>query len=139
MSSSLEWSAQTRKQDEYLPLRGAACVVEPDEGARAEMAALLRAMGYTTHETGSPAVGAFIAEHIDLHAAVVNMAAPDGLKLIRRMRARSPKAAVIALSAQTRAGLAGIVARLVGAIVLPAPVSCEAVGAALRAAEERRR
>ena len=62
MGTHMEWSARTRRQEERFPLRGAACVVEPDDALREHMAESLRRMGYTTHETASGAVGDFMRE-----------------------------------------------------------------------------
>ena len=100
MGASLEWSARTRHQEENLPLRGAACVIEPDELDRYGVSSLLRHMGFATHETGAGAVGALIAEQIHLSVIVINVMLQDvqGLKLIRRLRATAPSAVIIALT-----------------------------------------
>lgn len=105
MGSSAQWSARTRHQEEMLPLRGAACVIEPDDVDRDGVTSLLRHMGFATHETGSGVVGALIAEQIDLSVIVVNVLVEDvkGLKLIRQLRARTPSAVIIALTANARA------------------------------------
>ena len=105
MGASLNWSARTRHQEQALPLRGSACVIEPDEVDRDGVASLLRHMGFTTHDTPSGAVGAFIAEQIHLSVIVINVMMKDvqALKLIRQMRARAPSAVIIALSSDTRA------------------------------------
>lgn len=75
MGVSMEWSARTRKPDESYPLRGAACVIEPDEVDRDGVSTLLRHMGFATHETPSGAVGALIAEQIQLSAPSSHSAA----------------------------------------------------------------
>jgi len=62
----VEWSARTRHQESKLPLRGAACVIEPDEVDRDGVSSLLRHMGFATHDTASGAVGALIADQIHL-------------------------------------------------------------------------
>lgn len=100
MDASSEWSARTRHQEESLPLRGAACVIEPDELDRYGVSSLLRHMGFATHETGSGAVGALIAEQIHLSVIVINVMLRDvqGLKLIRRLREAAPLAVIIALT-----------------------------------------
>ncbi|MGE0739990.1 MAG: response regulator transcription factor [Hyphomonadaceae bacterium] len=119
-------------------MRGAACVIEPDDDAREHLAGALRAMGYTTHESSAGAVGMFIAEQVSLRAAVVNVMLPDvkGLKLVRRLRSRSPDALIIALTPEARTGVAFLLARIAGAdAVLSAPPSCEALTAALNEAE----
>lgn len=131
MGASLEWSARTRRQEHRFPMRGAACVVEPDDVTRAEIADALRDMGYTTHETGSGAVGAFIADQIHVHVALINVVLPDakGLKLIRRFRARHPEAAIVAL---TGASVGAVLAHFAGADTsLSAPPSREALGVAV--------
>lgn len=115
-------------------MRGAACVVEPDDGAREHMVDTLRRMGYTTHETGSGAVGGFIAGQIHLQVVLVNVALTDaqGLKLVRRFRSKSPDAAIIALTPDTRTGLGVVLARFAGAdAVLGAPATDEALGVAV--------
>jgi DNA-binding response OmpR family regulator len=133
MSASLEWSARTRRQ-ETLPVRGAACVVEPDDAAREHMADALRRMGFTTHETGSGAVGSFIAGQIHLQVVLVNVALTDamGLKLVRRFRTTSPEAAIVAVTSDFRMSLGAVLARFAGAdAVLAAPVTDEALGNAV--------
>jgi len=100
MSVAMEWSARTRRQQEILPLRGAACVIEPDELEREGVSSLLRHMGFATHETPSGAVGALIAGQIHLSVIVINVMLQDrpGLKLIRDLRRVAPSATIIALS-----------------------------------------
>lgn len=113
MGASLEWSARTRHQEDGLPLRGAACVIEPDDVDRGGVSSLLRHMGFTTHETGAGSVGALIAEQIRLSVIVVNVMVRDvrGLKLIRQLRANAPSAVIIALTSDpcglTLANVAG--------------------------------
>lgn len=105
MGASLEWSARTRHQEDSLPLRGSACVIEPDDVDRSGVSSLLRHMGFATHATGTGAVGALIADEIRLSTIVVNVMLPDvpGLKLIRQLRAKAPLAVIIALTSDTRA------------------------------------
>ncbi|WP_228445919.1 response regulator [Terricaulis silvestris] len=113
-------------------MRGAAFVVEPDDVARAEMADALRNMGFTTHETGSGRVAAFIAEQIHVQLALVNLALPDAkaLKLIRRLRTVWPDAAIIALA--PGAGVGAVLAHVAGAdTTLTTPHTNAALGAAV--------
>ena len=134
MGASLEWSARTRRQESHFPIRGAACVVEPDDETRAAIADALRGVGYTAHETASGAVGAFIAEQIHLNVALVNVMLPDakGLKVIRAFRDNHPDAAIIALTPTEQWGVSAVLARFAGADTsLVAPPSAEALGAAL--------
>lgn len=113
MGASFEWAARTRRQEDDLPLRGSACVIEPDDIDRGGVSSLLRHMGFATHATGAGAVGAMIAEQIKLSVIVVNVMVDDvpGLKLIQRLRASAPSAVLIALTpdarAQTLANIAG--------------------------------
>jgi two-component system, OmpR family, response regulator len=132
MGASLEWTARTRRQEDRFPMRGAAFVVEPDDVARAEMADMLRNMGYTTHETGSGKVAAFIAEQIHVQLALVNLILPDAkaLKLIRRFRSAWPGAAIIALAPGV--GIGAVLAHVAGAdTTLTMPPTHEALGAAV--------
>lgn len=134
MGASLEWSARTRRQEDRFPMRGAACVVEPDDDARAAIADALRNMGYTTHETGSGSVGAFILDQIHLQVALVSLVLPDanGLKLIRRFRAKCPDAAIIALTPTAPIGFGAVLAHFAGADrSVAAPASLEAVSTAV--------
>ena len=71
MGASIEWSVRTRRQEESLPLRGGACVIEPDDVDRAGISALLRHMGFATHETGSGSVGEMISEQINPYSIAV--------------------------------------------------------------------
>jgi DNA-binding response OmpR family regulator len=99
MGASLNWSARTRHQEDRLPLRGAACVIDPDDTDRDGVASLLRHMGFATHDTASAAIGAMIAEQVQLSVIVVNVMLKDApaLKLIKRLRALAPSALIIAL------------------------------------------
>jgi DNA-binding response OmpR family regulator len=121
MGASLNWSARTRHQEETLPLRGSACVIEPDDVDRDGVASLLRHMGFTVHDTPSGAVGTLIAEQIHLSVIVVNVMMTDvqALKLIRQMRAHAPSAVIIALSSDTRALALAHVAGADAAIASP--------------------
>jgi len=130
MGASLEWTARTRR-NEGFPVRGAACVVEPDPELRERLTDMLRGMGYTTHETASGAVGAFIAEQIHLQLAVVNMSVADakGLKLVRLFRRQCPGAAIVAISPS---GLGAVLGSFAGAdAVLAAPATSEALSGAI--------
>ena len=64
MTASPEWSARTRRQEERLPMRGAACVIEPNDDTREHVASLLRAMGFIAHETACGKLGQFIADQV---------------------------------------------------------------------------
>jgi DNA-binding response OmpR family regulator len=118
MAASLNWSARTRHQEDRLPLRGAACVIDPDDADRDGVACLLRHMGFATHDTASAAIGALIAEQIQLSVIIVNVMLKDApaLKLIQQLRARAPTALIIALTsdrcALTLAHFAGADAEL---------------------------
>lgn len=134
MGASLEWSVRTRRQEQRFPLRGAACVIEPNDLARALLADALRAMGFTTHETASGAVGAFMAGQVHPQVVLVNVALPDanGLDLIRRFRAASTRAAIIALTPEGRFGFGDVLARFAGAdFSVPEDASAEALSAAV--------
>jgi len=134
MGSTLEWSARTRRQENRLPLRGVACVIEPDDDERGQLCEVLRAMGFTAHETASGQLGLFIATQVQLNVLVVSLRLTDmsGLKLIRRLRAISDNATIIALSNDTRSSLPLMLARFAGAdVVIAAPPSSEALGIAL--------
>lgn len=138
MSASLEWSVRTRHQEQRFPLRGAACVVEPDDVARAEIADALRRMGYTTHETASGAVGAFVADQIHLQLALVNIVLPDakGLDLVRRFRSKHPEAAIVALTPSAPLGIGATLAFFAGAdtSISAAPLCMEALASAIAGA-----
>jgi DNA-binding response OmpR family regulator len=75
-------------------------VIEPDDVDRDGVSSLLRHMGFATHETPSGAVGALIADQIHLSVLVVNVMLQDvqGLKLIRRLREKTPDGVIIALT-----------------------------------------
>lgn len=131
MGASLEWSARTRLQQDRLPLRGAACVIEPDELDRYGVSSLLRHMGFATHETGAGAVGALIAEQVHLSVIVINVMLRDvqGLKLIRHLRQKAPSAVIIAL---TTDACALTLAQVAGAdTVLASPPCGEALCATI--------
>ena len=105
MGASIAWSTRTRHQEDSWPLRGSACVIEPDELDREGVSSLLRHMGFATHDTGSGVVGGLIAAQIHLSVIVINVMIGDipALKLIRQMRAHAPTAVIIALTSQPRA------------------------------------
>lgn len=75
-----------------------ALVVEPDPSKRAEAAITLRSMGFKTYQTGCGGVGQFMASQLTLNAVVVDAVLPDldGIQLIRRVRATSPEAVIVA-------------------------------------------
>lgn len=100
MGCSIEWSTRTRRQEERFPLRGAACVAEPDDEALEEMSRALRRMGFATHETQSGAAACFIAANIPLELMVINVLLPDakGLQLIRQFRRAHSGLCIIALA-----------------------------------------
>jgi len=79
-----------------------ALVVEPDGARRAQAALALRGMGFKTYQTGCGGVGQFMASQLTLHAVVVDVVLPDldGLQLIRRVRATSPQAIIVATAPQ---------------------------------------
>lgn len=138
MGASLEWSARTRRQDQRVPLRGAACLVEPDDARRDELAGMLCGLGFLTHETASGKVAGFIAEQVSLRAAIINVLIDDvpGLQLIRYMRQRAPAAMIVAVSERVRTSMPVMLARHAGAdAALVAPVSAAALAAALESAE----
>ena len=139
MASSLEWTARTRRQEERFPLRGAACIIEPNEFDRECIGMLLRGMGFATHETGAGAAGEFITGQIHIAVAVVNTSLPDvpGLALVRRLRLQTPEAVIIALSPDMNSGVPEALARFAGAdAVLAAPPCSEALCAAITQALE---
>lgn len=138
MGASAEWSARTRHQAERLPMRGAACVIEPDDVARDHVSEQLRAAGFIAHETASGELGLFIASQVHLHLAAVSLSLPDvsALKLIRRLRRSDKNLIIIGLDHDPFKGLAGTLARFAGAdAVLAAPASSEAICAAINEAE----
>ena len=134
MGASLEWSARTRRQEEMLPMRGAACVIEPDEFARDQIASAIRAMGYTVHETGCGKLGEFIAAQVRLNVLVLDLALPDvkGLMLLRRLRRTHPRLALIAVTTDSLSALPITLARFAGAnAVLASPPANETLCAAV--------
>jgi DNA-binding response OmpR family regulator len=78
--------------------RRIALVVAPDPAKRAAAAVTLRGMGFKTYQTGCGGVGQFMASQLTLDAVVVDVVLPDldGLQLIRRVRATSPQAVIVA-------------------------------------------
>ena len=131
MGASLNWSARTRHQEDRLPLRGVACVIDPDDVDRDGVASLLRHMGFVTHDTASAAIGALIAEQIQLSVIVVNVMLKDApaLKLIQQLRARAPRALIIALTSDA---CALTLAHVAGAdVVLASPPCSEALCATI--------
>lgn len=140
MGSSAEWSARTSRQEDRLPLRGSACIVEPDENERRRIAAIVRRMGFTAHETAHGAAAAFVARSVTLELILVNVLMPDALRLIRQWRRALPELRIIALAPGAPsdppiylelARFAGADAAL-GAPVLPG-VLCAAISAPRRA------
>ena len=132
MGCSMEWSTRTRRQEERFPLRGAACVAEPDEDERDEMALALRRMGFSTHETGSGAAASFIAANIRLDVMLIKLVLPDanGLQLIRQFRRARPDLCIIALApgGPAHAPVFDELARFAGAdAALATPASTEAI------------
>lgn len=140
MDASPEWSARTRRQEERLPMRGAACVIEPDDFARDQIASALRAMGFTVHETGCGKLGEFIAAQVHLHVVVLDLALPDvkGLMLLRRLRRSQPQIALVALTHDPLSAVPMTLARFAGAdAVLAAPPSNESLCAAISQCDRR--
>lgn len=138
MIASPEWSARTRRPEERLPMRGAACVIEPDDDAREHIASLLRAMGFVTHETGCGKLGQLIIEQVHLKVVVLDLALPDvkGLRLIRHLRRADPSLVIVALTPDAMSALPVTLGRFAGAdAVLAAPPTGEALCAALNEAE----
>lgn len=134
MGASLEWSARTRRQEERLPMRGAACVIEPDDFTRDQIASAMRAMGFTVHETGCGKLGEFIAAQVHLHVVVLDLALPDmkGLMLLRRLRQTKPHLVLVALTHDPLSAIPITLARFAGAdAVLASPPSNEALCAAV--------
>lgn len=126
MNVQSEWSARTRRQEERFPMRGAACVIEPDGFARDQIASALRTMGFKVHETGCGRTGEFIAAQIRLQVMVMDLALPDvkGLMLIRRLRRTYPDLALLALTPDPFSALPITLARFAGAdAVLASPPS----------------
>lgn len=139
MDASPEWSARTRRQEELLPMRGTACVIEPDDFARDQIVAALRAMGFTVHETGCGKLGEFIAAQVHLNVLVMDLALPDvkGLMLLRRLRRTHPNLSLIALTPDPMSALPITLARFAGAnAVLASPPSNESLCAAVNETEQ---
>lgn len=138
MDAPLEWSARTTKQDHRMPWRGAACVIEPDDVRRAQLARLLCGMGFVTHETALGELGAEIAAQVSLRVIVVNVLVRDvqGLQLIRYLRQRAPAAIIVSVSERVRTSMPVMLSRLAGAdAALIAPVSAEALAAVIESVE----
>lgn len=104
MGGSIEWSTRTRRQEDRFPLRGAACVADPDGDVRAAIGDALRRMGFAAHETPSAAAASFIVANINLEVLVMNAMLPDGnaLKLIRQFRRAHPDLVIVALAPSVR-------------------------------------
>jgi DNA-binding response OmpR family regulator len=104
MDATNTWQVR-RRQEESWPLRGAACVIEPDDVDRQSIASLLRHMGFSTHEAESGIIGRLIVEQISLSVVVINVMIKDvqALRLIREMRDHAPGALIIALTSEPRA------------------------------------
>lgn len=134
MAASPEWSARTRRQEERLPMRGAACVIEPDDFSRDQIASALREMGFTVHETSCGTLGEFIVAQVRLRIVVLDLALPDvkGLMLLRRLRRAKPDLTLIALTPDPLSAMPMTLARFAGAdSVLASPPSNEALCAAI--------
>ncbi len=130
MDASPEWSVRTRRQEERLPMRGVACVIEPDGFSRDQIASSLRAMGFTVHETGCGRVGEFIAAQVRLNILVLDLALPDvkGLMLLRKLRRANSALGLIALTREPLSAIPMTLARFAGAdAVLASPPSNEAL------------
>jgi CheY-like chemotaxis protein len=139
MITSPEWSARTRRQEERLPMRGAACVIEPDDAEREHVASLLRSMGFVTHETGCGKLGQMIADQLHLRVVVLDLALPDvkGLMLIRRLRRDDPQLIIVALSPDAMGAVSVTLGRFAGAdAVLASPPSNEALCCAINEAQQ---
>jgi DNA-binding response OmpR family regulator len=123
---------RTRHQEERFPLRGAACVVEPNEQLLDDMARSLRRMGFSVHETATGAAASFIASNINIEVMLINVALPDanGLQLIRQFRRARPHLRIVALApgGPWCAPVFDELARFAGAdAALAAPASAEAI------------
>lgn len=94
------WRTMHDSQEQAALSRGVALVVEPNGARRQEAVSTLRHFGYQAHETGCGAVGQFIATQIEIDVAVINVVLPDmnALHLIKRVRALSPNALIMATS-----------------------------------------
>src|SRR5262245_22285983 len=100
MSFCNEATVRAKDLTDVFPLHGVACVIEPDDERRADLASKLRRMGYRTYETGSASVGAFIVSQVRVQVVLVDVMTPDGggLKFIRELRKTAPGAVIVALS-----------------------------------------
>lgn len=132
MRCSIEWSTRTRRQEERFPLRGAACVAEPNDADREELARVLRGMGFSVHETACGSAASFIAANIQIELMLINVLLPDanGLQLIRQFRRGRPSLCIVALaqSGPLHAPIFDELARFAGAnAALAAPASAEAI------------
>lgn len=141
MGRSIDFTARTRAQEDRFPLRGAACVAEPDESERRRIAQALRRMGFNVHETGSGAAAGFIAAQARLEVLVLNLMVRDAkaLTMIRQLRRGHPHLRIVALtpSPVDAPPILAELARHAGAdAALQAPVSAQALARAL--AEPRR-
>lgn len=141
MGHSSDWATRSAPLEERFPLRGAACVAEPEEGERKRLARVLRRMGYNVHETGSGEAARFIAAQVHLEVLALNLLLRDVrvLTLIRQLRRAQPGLRIIAFApARFDAPPVGLeLARVAGAdAALQAPVSA---GALARAITEARR
>jgi len=140
MGHSADWSVRSRALEEKFPLRGAACVAEPDEDERKRIAQALRRMGYNVHETGSGAAASFIAAQVRIELMAISLMLRDAraLTLIRQLRRAQPDLRIIAFTPGRFAVPAAFeLARMAGAdAALEAPVSSSALA---RAISETRR
>jgi len=131
MGHSKDWFARTHRQEERLPLRGAACVAEADEATSAELARALDRMGFATHEARSAAAARFIAAHVRLEVVVINLLLPDEhtLKFIRQLRRANPRLRIVSIAPGGWAATPLLeLARIAGAdAALQAPVGAAAL------------
>lgn len=100
MGHTTDWSVRALAQEDRFPLRGAACVAEPDEAERKRLARALRRMCFTVHETGSGAAAGFIASQMRIQVMVLNLLIRDAhaLTLIRQLRRSQPHLRVVAFA-----------------------------------------
>lgn len=140
MGHSTDWSVRSRALEAQFPLRGAACLAEPDEEERRRIAQALRRMGYNVHETGSGAAASFIAAQVRIELMAISLMLRDAraLTLIRQLRRAHPDLRIIAFTpARLALPAAFELARVAGAdAALEAPVSNSALARAI--AETRR-
>lgn len=111
-----------------------ALVVEPDTTKRAQAWGTLRNMGFKTYQTACGGVGQFMASQLTLDAVVVDVVLPDldGLQLIRRVRATSPEAVIVATApANDEWDVNAAGAQAAGANVALSSFAGEALSAAL--------